>query len=262
MNSSDPLVGSKRRLARAKLHSRELKRRLNAFVLSNPYRHVVQPDPDGIHEIHKLKARRKVLPLSFVDIATDAIENLRSALDLAVYAIAEKVAITDSSVKLSKVYFPFCDVQEKFSSRITGCCPNFPTPICDLLGTFKPYEGGDDILWSIGEFAKKTKHHGLTAVAMNFTSGHMVGRGIQPSFPLKWDRSNNEVVLCRSRLNTKVQFKLHGTFRIGLGDVPVVAHKNLAGLVHRMTGIVEGIIAAIGAEAKRIGLFSSGPHSK
>ena len=97
---------------------------------------------------------------------------------------------------------------------------------------------------------------------MNFTGANMVGEGGEPSFPLKWDRSNNEVVLCRSRLNTKVQFKFHIAFRIGLDDVPAVAHKNLGGLVHRMTSIVESIIVAIEAEAQRIGLFSSGLHSK
>ena len=97
MNSSDPFAGSKRRLAHAKTHIRDLDRTVKAFVNRKPYRLVIEPAPDGIHQIHKLKARRKTLPTSFVDLSTDAFENLRAALDLAIHPIAGRFQVPSAT---------------------------------------------------------------------------------------------------------------------------------------------------------------------
>lgn len=260
MNSSDPLAGSKRRLARAKTHIRDLNLTVKAFVDRKPYRHVVEPAPDGIHDIHKLKARRKALPTSFVDLTTDATENLRAALDLAIYAVAAKCP----AANLGRAAFPFCAKLTDFPSRIGDSCKGFPNELLTLLAAFQPYQGGNDTLWALNEICRISKHQRITTVAFQIIAAHvesMIGFG-NFQIPPQWDMANNEFVIGWTRPNTHVKYNMTAAFTIGLDDVEIVRGKPLVGVLYQMTRIVEGIIMAIEAEAKRVGLFSSGLHSK
>lgn len=58
---------------------------LKKFFDSSPYRQVIQFDPNGPTDIHKLKLTIE-LPDALPGIAFDAVSNLRAALDQAGYA--------------------------------------------------------------------------------------------------------------------------------------------------------------------------------
>jgi len=262
MNSSDPFESSKRRIARAKKHIRDLKRSMQAFTKRKPYRIVTEPYTDGIHEVLKLKARRKRLPDSFSDIAADAAENLRASLDHAIFAIA--VDIGTPTKRLDDVYFPFARNESLIASRIARCCPNFPKSFVALLGTLKPYNGGNQMLWALNEVCRKTKHRLL--VPMDFRIGSVNVFGVSGignfALPPKWDSTKNEIVLGQIRPDTDVTCNLKLAFNIGFDDPQFLSGQPAVGILNEMARIVDGVVMAIEAEAKRIGLFRARSHSE
>jgi hypothetical protein len=249
----NPFDGARQRLARAKTHIKDLKRSLDAFVDRDPYRHIVHKDPDGIHEIHKLSAKRRSLPVSFGNIATDAIENMRAALDLAVYPIG----VQCNSPDLDKVCFPFCGNERDWAGRAGSACRGFREEIITLLKGFEPYKGGNDLLWALNEFTRISKHKRITTAAFQFRiiRAHWYP-GFTPTIPLKWDRTKNEVILGSAKQGAHVKYKFSGAFNVCLNDIEVVANKPVTGLLNRMAGMVESIITGLEAESSRIGLFS------
>jgi hypothetical protein len=250
------LPSSRQRTARAKAHIRNLDRFVKGFIRRKPYKQVIQPHTDGIHEIHKLKARRRSLPRSFADVSTDAIENMRAALDQAVYAIAIAHGITDHRV-LRNVAFPFSSSATDFQTRLNGACPGFPKEILTLLESFKPYKEGNNTLWAINELANTSKHKTLTTVAFRIIAAytHEISGIGSFVFPPQWDRPQNEFVLGTARPNTRVKYKVGFAFNIGFDDIPVIAGKAIIGVLNDMASIVDRIVAGIESEGRRIGLF-------
>ncbi|HJS66812.1 MAG TPA: hypothetical protein VJ760_05710 [Nitrospiraceae bacterium] len=260
MSSSDPFESARRRITRAKKHIHNLNRTVKAFLNRKPYRHVIEPAGDGIHEVHKLKAKRRTLPCSFSDIAIDVIENLRAALDHAVYPIAVKVGAPN----LDKIYFPFCASANDFRSRVNGSCPGFPKEIVTLLESFKPYQGGNNALWALSEMSKISKHRAIPMVAFVITgmNAHEIRGFGNFSMPPQWDRINNEFILGWTVPNTEARYNARFSFNIGFEDIPIIGRKPLIGILNEMASIVDGILMGLKAETNRIGLFNSGLHSK
>lgn len=250
------VIGPRQRLARAKTHIRNLDRIVKSFLRRKPYKYGIEPHQDGIHEIHKLKAKRRTLPRSFADISADAIENMRAALDQAVYAIAIAYGITEQRI-LKKVAFPFSPSATDFPSRLKGVCPNFPQAILTVLESAKPYKGGDDALWAINELANTSKHKTLTPVAFQITSSyaHEI-RGLSNfRFPPKWDRGQNEFVLGTAEFGKGVHLKVQFQYSIAFDDIPFLAGKGIVDVLNGMARIVDRLINELESEGCRVGLF-------
>jgi hypothetical protein len=253
--ASDSFASSRQRVARAQAHIRYLDTLVKAFIRRKPYKHVIQPHPDGIHEIHKLKARRRHLPRSFVDVSTDAIENLRAALDHAAYTIAIAHRITNPKI-LKSIAFPFGANHVAFTVRMRNCCPGFPKEILTLLESFKPYYGGDNILWAINELANTSKHKTLTTVAFRITEAYtheIRGMG-NMQFPPQWDRANNEFVLGMVKRKAHVTYNVSLAFNVGLDDIPSIAGNPICGALNAITRKIDYIVTELELEARRIGL--------
>ena len=77
--SIDPFASPKRRVARAKRHIANLNARIDKFFKKHPYAQVTEKEADGATDLHKIKLL-KPLPNSMSDLASDIIEDLRSAL--------------------------------------------------------------------------------------------------------------------------------------------------------------------------------------
>jgi hypothetical protein len=127
-----------------------------------------------------------------------------------------------------------------------------------LLASFKPYEGGNDPLWALNELVRVSKHKDLTAVAFSLSAvevNHIEGiYGFQ--IPPLFIEANNEFILGFSDPKTTPTYKARLKFEIGFKDVPSVARQPCVAILHRMAGIVDGIVTALEAESRRIGLFS------
>lgn len=252
----DHFESARRRIARAQTHIGDLGGRIKAYMTSEPYGLVIEPSGDGIHEIHKLKAKEP-FPGIFSDIATDAIFNLRSSLDHAAYTIAVKSGVTDSKA-LKHIYFPFASNDKALAGVIQSVCKGIRPELIALMTSFRPYQGGDDTLWAIHELANLSKHRSLATVVFNiqgFDTEHMDGF-TEVYRPPVWDRANNEIVLGMAPLKAHVKCKARLEYLVGIEDVQAVAAQPITALLNAMTGIVERIILGLEAEGRRIGVFS------
>src|ERR1700723_237603 len=83
-----PFEASRRKVALAKERIADLERQAEVFWQANERSVIVEPDPEyPDEEIHKLKFAEP-LPPRFADLTADAVQNLRSSLDDAVYRMA------------------------------------------------------------------------------------------------------------------------------------------------------------------------------
>lgn len=163
-----PQYGALVKVERAKEHIRNLHGELSEFG-SGRYKIVTERDTEKrpayrIAEIPEIPAR-------ILLIAGDAIQNLRAALDLLIYAL---VTNGSNSRDLKGIEFPIKETAAKYKSegarKIKGLGHNAVRAI-DLI---EPYKGGKgDTLWRLHALSIMDKHRLLIAVASNFTGIHM-----------------------------------------------------------------------------------------
>jgi hypothetical protein len=255
----DPLESSKRKLERAKEHFDDLKGKITEFINLEPYEQVVEPHPDKSgYTVHKIKLTQP-LPAFIGDIAGDMVHNLRSALDNAGYAVA--VAAAPPGAKEPKyTAFPFAGSVSELSNSIGGRCKDIPQQIQSLFCGFQPYPRGNEYLWALNELCNTDKHKiaipvGQAAVAVERTSVSGTGFFSMPR-PHIWDSTKNEMELITLGPDAQFNYELNFRLYVALGDIKVVGGKELLRTLDAMGSIVERILMAIEAEARRIKIFT------
>ena len=250
----DIFDSSKRRVARAKIHIHDLKGKVDPFLKDNPCSLVVEPDTDGINNLHKIKFNA-VIPDSFGEIAADALENLRAALDQAGYAVAVAAGANDPR----SAYFPIGDDATNLEGIIKGGCKQIPNEIVSLFRTFEPYQGGNELIWALNKANNINKHRLLVPACvslaqMNFSIHGSGGSGCYIP-PPAWDRGKNEIVFAIVATDVeKLQYDLKGTYCISFGEIEVLGGYPATDILNAMASEVESIVMATEAEARRIGL--------
>jgi hypothetical protein len=241
----DPFESSKHSIAWAKDHLIELKREMDAFN-KDAYAQVVEPDTDGVHEIHKLKLV-KTMPRSIAGHTRDIINNLRSALDQAMFALVGKFQ-----------YFPIRDSEPEFDKAINRLPKEVPKEIRDLISKFEPYKGGDNLIWALNKLSNTNKHGTISPMAvvtqgMSFTSVSTAGNA---SFHVPyWDRAKNEMTLARNVRGSEFNMNIQVILFIAIYDVEFVDREAVLAVLNEFVGKVESIVMGIEAESKRIGLL-------
>jgi hypothetical protein len=244
---SDPFHSSKYSIARAKNHIRDLERQMHEFIESQPYTEVVEIDAQRVEQVHKIKLV-KPMPIALQGIAADAVNNLRNALDQAIYAITPR----------KNAFFPIAPDAPHFENAVKGRCKHLPQEIIDLLRGFKPYKGGNSLLWALNELSNTNKHAIIRPVAI--ASGgieywNMVVNDGASVMPPVWDRAKNEMELIRLRPGGKFDANFHFISHIAISDVEFVDGQPADAVLNEFVRIVEGVVMAIEAEARRIGLL-------
>ena len=86
----DPLLGARLKIERARYHLKSLGHETRVFTESDPYRTVIELDPETRHQIVRIRLRQPEhrIPLRLGLIAGDAIHCLRSALDHLAWQLA------------------------------------------------------------------------------------------------------------------------------------------------------------------------------
>lgn len=247
-----PFSSPRMRIARAKEHIRNLDRRVARFFESKPYTRITEPDRDGTNDIHKIKLTR-AFPEGVTSVAAEAIEGLRSALDHAAFATASL-----SGVKNSKsAYFPVSSSATELDSVIKGRCKDIPPDIIALFRSFKPYQGGNDLIWALNKACNTSKHGivvpvGMAAESMQFSHLVMTGPASIPS--PHWDSENNEIVFATTGPGAQFEYDLKFSFFVAFGEVDGIGGQPAVPVLSAIAGEVNRIVLAIEAEAKRLGL--------
>jgi hypothetical protein len=248
---SDIFHSSKYSVERAKHHVLDLERQASEFLSSHAYTHVVEIDPNTSQKVYKLKLT-KPMPVALSGIAFDAVNNLRSALDQAGYAIAIASAKKGKSAK-----FPFADDAAQLENVINRSCKDLPKEIVDLMRAFKPYKGGNNLLWALNKLCNTNKHAVICPVAATVGGiryKRAVGSGGVSFLPPIWDRTKNEMELIHLQPGATADADIEIATFIAMRDVEFVDGQPADAILNQFVLIVERIVMAIEAEARRLGL--------
>ncbi len=84
--------------------------------------------------------------------------------------------------------------------------------------------------------------------------GTSQGKGLKIFERPQWDRTKNEMVLAEAPINAKFTMKFDYSFDIGFSDIELIDGKPVIAVLYEFVNVVDGIVMAIEAESKRIGI--------
>jgi hypothetical protein len=255
----DPFQSPKRRLGRAKQHVRALDTGLQRFYKKQPYVRVIETHTDGMSQALKIKLRRQI-PDRYTDIAYEALEALRSALDQTAYA----AAVCCNHTRPDLVHFPVTDDPAQFENTVRGRCKDLPPEIVTLFRSFHAYPGGNDLLVALNRIRRQGFHRILEPVG----SGFLAATGVQgtikagpiaeyPTYVpnMVWDSEKDEMIYGVVGPGGEFKYEIQFTFTVTFGEVEGLAGAPVVPALRELVRLVEGIILATESEARRIGLL-------
>jgi hypothetical protein len=247
---SGPFRSARRRLARAESHISNLECAVGAYLQSEAYAIVTEPHYLGIERFFQVKLKLvKPIPDELSDVAVEAIDALRSALDQTCFAVATK---PDSK----SAYFPFGDTAAGLENVIQGRCKDLPPEIVDLLRSFKPYRDGDEILWGFNKVRQLNQHAILAAVgvateAMALSNINLFDGELGIANP-HWDREKNEMLIATVSHAAKYNFNANVAIKIVFNDAGPLTELEAVPLLRTSAYKVANIIDEV--EKKAVGL--------
>jgi hypothetical protein len=242
-------------LARAKRQVADLDTQIKAFAKEKPWSHVVEKDPTGATDIHKVKFTAR-LSDDLPHIVFEAANNLRAVLDQLGFAAANLAGNKDPK----SCKFPVGPTKEAMLNNSKGGCKDLPAEIRTLFEGFNPYKGGNNTIWALNELANGPKHKLLSPIAiggsgMFVKSLTVVGGPMVIPFP-RWDSDKNEIEFLRTGAGADVQYNINIAFSVALDNVEeVIRGQHPVTALSTMGGEVDRILAATEAECRRIGLL-------
>jgi hypothetical protein len=260
------------RITRAEAHITNIEETANAFVAETPYRFVVESDTDGLLQFHKVKLI-KALPDGLTNVAADAIENLRSALDNAAYVIALAAGIykTRGKAEPKSSYFPFAGSLAELSNVIKGRCRDLPEAIVALMRSFQPYKGGNDLLWSLTELCNANKHRLLVPIGVSVGPAIIsmfLKDELPPTFgpegpewprftwPPEWNHEKQEGAFAVVGPDAYIEYSFDLTVSVAFADIGAVGGEPAVRILQQLLVEVTGIVNALEAESRKLGLFA------
>lgn len=253
LESDHPFFSPERRLIRAYAHISELDREIRRFFDSRPHSVVVEHDPDGLHEIHKIKPT-KPIPLDWSDIAFDALVNLRSALDQIGYA----AAAASGSVSPTRAAFIVRNSETEFEKAIVKgkLCSDIPPEVVAIFRGLKPYKTGDNAIWALNKL-RNSAHTRL--IAVDASMSHVMVKHDPPQMPLgiraKWDSSKNEIVFARGPRGHRWNCGVQPSFVVGFDEISVTGRTQAVAQLNSMADQVTRTLRAAYDECTRLGFI-------
>jgi hypothetical protein len=251
----DSFYSAKLRIGRAEEHLKDLEAQIDSFFGEKPYTRVVDLDPNGTHEIHKMRLT-KPFPVRWRILATEIIEHLRASLDHATWATAY---LKTANADIEQTAFPFARTLADLDNSMRRRSKNVPAEIQAILRTFKPYKGGNDRLFALNDMCNLSKHTLITFIAGALANGEVRGSGwggqVEFFDDLTLDRTKNEIPYAR------VKKGLHFDHEIKITVYPAIEHRETQTahpaviFLETMCAEVRTIILAIELESLKIGLL-------
>jgi hypothetical protein len=253
----DPFLSSKYSIKHAQRRLAELELEIIAFNKSSPYTRFTELNEDGTQETHIVKLTTP-LPESLSGIVFDAINSLRAALDQA----GRTVAIASGS-RGKRAKFPFGATETEARSRRANSKSQsiqVPAKIFDLMMAFKPYKGGDDLLWILNEICNSHKHEMIIPIGMGQGGSAVTVNYLKFFGPLNippvWDRTKNQMELFRTEPGCENDYNFRLEIFVAFANVPIIDGESAHGVLSAMISKVNSIIMAIEAEARRMRLIN------
>lgn len=250
----NPFRSSRLKIDRAKRHVNDLDIIISRFD-NHSYELVAENDSEPGYYVHKYRIVDPEITFDDVSIiAGDAVNNIRAALDHAVYGCA--IASGNANPEGWTCSFIIRRKKEDFIKAVNGCT-SVPEQIRDCLRRFEPYETGNRFLWSLHEMCNRDKHAlitpaliGFDALGIEFLGPGQGSYSSPPSGNVFWNRDKNEIELFRSN-SADTKYELAMSLEIvfqgeGFGGIRIVP------LLNAFVDIAESILVTLEGESRRL----------
>lgn len=183
-------------------------------------------------------------------IVKDILNNLRSSLDHATFASA----VSLESARLSQVKFPFGDTEAEAAGDLKRRGRDLRPEIGDLCLGFKPFRGGNALLWSLNKARNINEHRALIHIGIDLGDTSFAYSFDQPintiHAPMWLDDETALLVPMAGDGDRSVEVTIGHNYH--LGDVADLATKPAVATLNALAGEVERVIVAIEAETLRL----------
>lgn len=157
-----PLDSLVLKVERATKHILELESEYDEFRRQNPYNIGFKDDAQTGDRICHLEAVRPI-PKAFSVVIGDVLNNLRAALDHAVYALVQ--VGQPGAVSPKDIYFPICGSSAEYKARFARVMPGLRTDAIKAIDTVAPYVGGaGEYYWHLARLNNIDKHRLLLTI--------------------------------------------------------------------------------------------------
>jgi len=250
---SDYFASPRQKLVRAKKYIADLERERDLFVNDQQWSYIVEINPDIGSKEFKIRFTGDVSD-RFSDIASNALQNLRSALDHSINSTARVSGKRDPR----NAYFPFGDTPNGLEQAIKGRCKDVHPDIVSLVRTFRPYRTGNHspIPWVLNNTANIDKHAMVCPFAG--TLRHVIFGGpeaaTRPLFihPPRWDQNKNEIVYAVCAPEESPDCNIHLSIDIAFREIDFARGEAATWVLDAMASEVERVLIAVEAETRRI----------
>lgn len=255
--STDPFVSPKLLLARAEEHIQSLHHDWGHFherCFGIPFEVF---DAEKSQRVLKFRICPDVPPRLSV-LASDALNNLRHALDQAVNCAAAELGSTKRNN-----YFPFAKSASELDGLIKKNCPTVQPELLATLKGFQPYQGGDDVLYALAKLAGPNKHQLLLDLQPHMPSlvidtrfGGWFRRVAGPGTMgiLAWDSEKQELEAARVWGSGSFQYDYmtRPAFYVAIGGTDASRGQPAAAFLDAVASKVDGIVRVLEAETVRL----------
>lgn len=160
-NTKNKIDGACSKIERAVTHVQDLREKITAFLDTRPLELFTATGPDQHEACIKVRATREV-PIDIAILSGEIIYALRSALDQLTCALASQNGHSD----VSSTYFPIAGTKDDYDSKKTKQKVSKLHPeAVSVINSFKPYRGGNDLLWILNKLGNIDKHQMLIPMA-------------------------------------------------------------------------------------------------
>lgn len=192
-------------------------------------------------------------------IASRILNDLRNALDQAVVAASKELGGSGN-----KIYYPFCQSPTEFQAlfKPKARCSGIPEALRPFLFTLQPYptseewEGGDDLLRSLGYMANPNKHEVTLRVAANAGSARLdylknLGGG-EIAIIMAMAYTGKEYVMFHVPFGTNFSYKATVQFFLAFEEAGRLSDGPATDILHELATKIGGIVLSLEMETARL----------
>jgi hypothetical protein len=242
---ADLYLSAKKKLADARRLIGDLEAEIKAFNATEPHERMVETDPEGLIQEHRVKLIRP-LPERVAVLTLEVAKALRDTLDLSAFA-ASKAA---GSHRLLDTCFPIARDKAGIEKVMAEKGGGVPKDVAQTIGAFKPYRGGNDLLWGLVAVETVDRHALIVPLGSVDSGLTFINNKTAPK--VRWNARHNEIELGF--------FPIHGTFHrdiniffsAAFGEVDSLAGRAVVPTLKEMAEEVEDVMGVLEEATSRI----------
>lgn len=203
--------------------------------------------------VHCGKVIGPEFPPKAENLLKDAAGNLRDALDHAVYSAALSI---QGGVPIN-TGFPFSRDSEAVKKALLGKkLSGNPPEIRQLLESFQPYQGGNEVLWSLYQIRNASTHRFVVPVGVAAISGDLgISHGVITSGSFgysRWHPEKQEVEYLRIGPGSTINYQVQISMQVVFEQPESIAGKPVIPTLLLMAQEVKRVVESIECETQLI----------